>query len=82
LTENIPNKKKWNKKLEIKLKIKSTKKSQKKSKKIGQPSAAILRSSCKTFTFLGRDPHVSNLDRTIGLAGREENVYLGPERTR
>jgi hypothetical protein len=47
LTENIPNKKKWNKKLEIKLKIKSTKKSQKKSKKIGQPSAAILRSSCK-----------------------------------
>jgi hypothetical protein len=28
------------------------------------------------------DPHVSNLDRTIGLAGREENVYLGPERTR
>jgi hypothetical protein len=34
------------------------------------------------FTFLGRDPHVSNLDRTIGLAGREENVYLGPERTR
>jgi hypothetical protein len=32
------------------------------------------------FLFLGRDPHVSNLDRTIGLAGREENVYLGPER--
>jgi hypothetical protein len=25
-------------------------------------------------------PHVSNLDRTIGLAGREENVYPGPER--
>jgi hypothetical protein len=24
------------------------------------------------FTFLGRDPHVSNLDRTIGLAGCEE----------
>jgi hypothetical protein len=23
---------------------------------------------------------MSNLDRTIGLAGREENVYLGPER--
>jgi hypothetical protein len=25
---------------------------------------------------------MSNLDRTIGLAGREENVYLGPERPR
>jgi hypothetical protein len=37
---------------------------------------------CFTTLIQQFDPHVSNLDRTIGLAGREENVYLGPERTR
>jgi hypothetical protein len=32
--------------------------------------------------FLGRDPHVSNFDRTRCLAGCEEILYLRPGRLR